>query len=153
MTKYLPLDFEREIMSQFCFTFCYFVLLQWGGGAECSCSPCWSRTHYIGQAGIDLTEICLTLPPKYWDLNVCNSSTLPHSQLYLSSGGGEVGEKGTGRLGVWEGRVLCLKPGPSCSYMRQSSSSEPLPEAASPREQCLRHLTPRFFHHGHYQVP
>jgi hypothetical protein len=24
-------------------------------------------THSIDQAGLELTEICLPLPPKYWD--------------------------------------------------------------------------------------
>ena len=36
------------------------------------CSPHWSRTYYVGQAGLKHTEICLTLPPE------CRIEDIPH---------------------------------------------------------------------------
>ena len=29
--------------------------------------PSWPGTHYVDQAGLELTEIHLPLPPEYWD--------------------------------------------------------------------------------------
>ena len=31
------------------------------------CSPSCTRTHYVNQAGLELTDICLLLPPEYWN--------------------------------------------------------------------------------------
>ena len=31
------------------------------------CSISWPRTFYVEQEGLEITEIHLTLPPKFWD--------------------------------------------------------------------------------------
>ena len=38
------------------------------------CSHGWPATHYVDQAGLRLTEICLLLPPECWDLKVCTTT-------------------------------------------------------------------------------
>ena len=30
-------------------------------------SPSWPAAHYVDQAGLELTEICMPLPPESWD--------------------------------------------------------------------------------------
>jgi hypothetical protein len=46
------------------FSFALFVLFWYRPSL---CSSGWPRTHHVDYAGLELTEIHLLLPPKYWD--------------------------------------------------------------------------------------
>lgn len=45
------------------------------------CSPDWSKTCYTDQAGFELTQICLPLPPKTETEGMCHHARLYHLVL------------------------------------------------------------------------
>jgi hypothetical protein len=67
-------DFIRKTNSEYktinvtvCLLVCLFVFQDWVS----QCSPGSPGTHSVDQAGLELIEICLPLPPKCWDLKAC----------------------------------------------------------------------------------
>ena len=54
-----------DMMFVFLFVCIYYYFGLFETGSPCSVS--WPGTHYIDLAGLELTEICLSLPPKCWD--------------------------------------------------------------------------------------
>lgn len=43
-------------------------------------------SHYILLAGLELTEICLPLPPNCWDFKAC--ATMPYGKFKVHFDGG-----------------------------------------------------------------
>ena len=51
-----------------------------------------TRTNYVDQAGLELTEFCLPLPPKCWDKTCTSTFTSPLFKMVQCVYGGREGD-------------------------------------------------------------